>query len=91
MNLLSIFNIRKTFIIAVSPFLLVGCAEMNTILKEIDTTSTGPSPLTNIEVIKGLKEALNVGSNNATALTSKFDGFYKNPEILFLFLRKPSK
>jgi len=85
MNLLSILNIRKTFIIAVSPFLLVGCAEMNTILKEIDTTSTGPSPLTNIEVIKGLKEALNVGSNNATALTSKLDGFYKNPEIFIPF------
>jgi len=85
MNLLSILNIRKTFIIAVSPFLLVGCAEMNTILKEIDTTSTAPSPLTNIEVIKGLKEALNVGSNNATALTSKLDGFYKNPEIFIPF------
>ncbi|MES2133678.1 MAG: DUF4197 domain-containing protein [Bacteroidota bacterium] len=41
-------------------------------------TATG---LTNDEVIKGLKEALSVGTNNSTALTSKLDGFNKNPLI----------
>ena len=41
-------------------------------------TSTG---LSNTEVIKGLKEALSVGTNNSTALTSKLDGFNKNPLI----------
>lgn len=42
--------------------------------------STTPS-LTNDEVIQGLREALNVGTNNSTALTSKLDGFNKNPLI----------
>lgn len=76
---------KKTIIIAASAILLVGCAEMNTILKDIDTPSTGPLPLTNIEVIKGLKEALSVGTNNSTSLTSKLDGYYKNPEIFIPF------
>tara|TARA_B100000809_G_scaffold266402_1_gene328957 strand:+ start:4642 stop:5349 length:708 start_codon:yes stop_codon:yes gene_type:complete len=76
---------KKTIIIAASAILLVGCAEMNTILKDIDTPSTRPLPLTNIEVIKGLKEALSVGTNNSTSLTSKLDGYYKNPEIFIPF------
>jgi hypothetical protein len=41
-------------------------------------TSNG---LSNDEVIKGLKEALSVGTNNSTVLTSKLDGFNKNPLI----------
>ena len=76
---------KKTFIIAASAILLVGCAEMNTILKDIDTLPSGPAPLTNIEVIKGLKEALSVGTNKSTSLTSKLDGYYKNPEIFIPF------
>jgi hypothetical protein len=42
---------------------------------------SGPAPLTNTEVIAGLREALTVGINNATKLTSATDGFYKNAEI----------
>jgi hypothetical protein len=38
---------------------------------------------TNGEVINGLKEALEIGANNSTALASKLDGFYKNP-LLFI-------
>ena len=41
--------------------------------------------LTNAEVVDGLKEALTVGSKNSAALTSKVDGFYKNPEIFIPF------
>ena len=43
------------------------------------TTTT--SGLTNDEVIKGLREALSVGTNNSTALTSQVDGFNKNPLV----------
>ncbi|MDG1477702.1 MAG: DUF4197 domain-containing protein [Vicingaceae bacterium] len=76
---------RKTIAIAASAILLIGCAEMNTVLNDINTLPSGPAPLTNIEVIKGLKEALSVGTNNSTSLTSKLDGFYKNPEIFIPF------
>jgi hypothetical protein len=37
--------------------------------------------LTNEEVVKGLKEALSVGTNNSSSLASKADGFYKNPRL----------
>ncbi len=40
-------------------------------------------PLTNDEVINGLREALTVGTNNSSALASKVDGYYKNP-LLFI-------
>lgn len=45
------------------------------------TSGSGSTGLTNTEVIKGLKEALSVGTNNSTALTSQLDGFNKNPLI----------
>lgn len=44
------------------------------------STSTTPS-LTNDEVIKGLKEALTLGTNNSSGVASKVDGFLKNPAI----------
>ncbi len=45
----------------------------------------GTKPLTNEEVIGGLKEALNVGTNNSTAAASKADGYFKNPAIFIPF------
>lgn len=49
------------------------------------TGSTSGSGLSNTEITKGLKEALNVGTNNATGAASKLDGFYKNPLIKIPF------
>lgn len=40
---------------------------------------------TNAEVIKGLKEALTVGTNNGSSLASKIDGFNGNPKIKIPF------
>jgi hypothetical protein len=39
----------------------------------------------NEEVIRGLKEALSIGSRNAAASASKSDGFFKNPLIKIPF------
>jgi len=44
-------------------------------------TPTAPPALTNEEVVKGLKEALTIGTNNSSGLASKLDGYYKNPRI----------
>ncbi len=44
---------------------------------------TGSNALSNDDVIKGLKEALTVGTNNSTSLASKVDGYFKNP-LLFI-------
>lgn len=44
-------------------------------------TSTPTPSLSNDEVIKGLKEALTVGTNNSSGLASKADGYLKNPKL----------
>ncbi|MBE7508908.1 MAG: DUF4197 domain-containing protein [Bacteroidia bacterium] len=57
--------------------------------KKLSTQSTPNAHLgeglPNSEIINGLKEALKVGMNNATASASKVDGFYKNPLIKIPF------
>jgi Protein of unknown function (DUF4197) len=40
-----------------------------------------PTKLSNEEVIKGLKEALSIGTNNSSQTAGKLDGFYKNPNL----------
>lgn len=60
-------------------------AEKETSDKLKTTTSSGDSPLSNEEVIKGLKDALTVGTNNSSGLASKVDGFFKNPDIFIPF------
>ncbi len=54
---------------------------------EILSGATGVSTgkLTNDEIIAGLKEALNVGSKNASGLASKVDAYYKNPALFIPF------
>jgi hypothetical protein len=65
----------------------VSCETLNEAEKSVnnvingDNSDNSGSGLTNDEVIKGLKSALEVGIKNATNLTSKTDGFNKNLEI----------
>ncbi len=55
-------------------------------LKKVDGAGAGTSsPLSNDDVVKGLKEALNVGTKNSTASASATDGFFKNPLIFIPF------
>lgn len=59
---------------------------MTSVMEQVNSVTGTSSPaLTNDEVISGLREALTVGTNNSTNLTSKLDGFYKNPEIFIPF------
>ncbi|MCW3071689.1 MAG: hypothetical protein JWO44_1579 [Bacteroidetes bacterium] len=61
----------------------------NDVLK---TNSSGTStPLSNEEVINGLKDALTVGTNNSTAFASKLDGYYKNPALFIPFPEEAQK
>ncbi len=48
----------------------------------------GGKSLSNDEVIKGLKEALSVGTKNSATVASQVDGFNKNPKI---FIPWPSE
>jgi hypothetical protein len=47
--------------------------------------ATTEVPLTQEDIIKGLKEALVQGTVNGTNLVSATDGYYKNPSIKILF------
>lgn len=48
--------------------------------KEIKSAVSSPK-LRNEEVIKGLKEALSLGTNSSSSLAGKMDGYYKNPRL----------
>jgi hypothetical protein len=50
----------------------------------MNESSTGNS-LTNEEVIRGLREALTLGAENAAGLASKTDGFNQNPRLKIPF------
>ncbi|MCC6371795.1 MAG: DUF4197 domain-containing protein [Bacteroidia bacterium] len=60
-----------------------GIINKDSLAKKVKTITNviTPGKLTNEEVIKGLKEALSVGTNSSTQLASKLDGFYKNKDI----------
>jgi hypothetical protein len=45
----------------------------------------GSSGLSTDDVVKGLKDALSIGTNNSSSSASKTDGFFKNPEIMIPF------
>ncbi len=66
---------KKQVLIFLFPFILLsGCAELNTLMQSVSTDI----PLTEAEVVEGLKEALITGSKNASSLLSAVDGYYGN-------------
>ena len=76
--------------------LTTGICNSQTLKKAIKSTEkktkdaikpkgTADKPLSNEEVISGLKEALTVGTNNSTSVASKVDGYYKNPALFIPF------
>ncbi len=67
------------------PLLSCSQADYRKITKEIDKNINGGKTLSNSDIIAGLKEALEIGSKNAGASTSRLDGFFKNPLIKIPF------
>lgn len=60
-------------------FLFTGCAELLNMLQ-----TTGPLPLTESEVISGLKEALVTGAKNSSAKLSATDGYFGDAAVKIL-------
>jgi len=76
------------FIIALilAVFLIAGghpgfSAGLSDFVKGAQNALGGSGSLTNDEIISGLKEALEVGTEKAVALVSQADGYYGNPDI----------
>lgn len=62
----------KKLILPVLLIMVTGCAE----LAQLTEQYAGSRPLTNQEVINGLKEALTLGAKNAASRLSAVDGYY---------------
>lgn len=56
-------------------------AGLSDLLKGAQESIGSKGGLSNDEIIQGLKEALQVGTEKAVALVSKPDGYYQNPDI----------
>lgn len=81
------FFFPTLFILAIAACTTQQLQETANVAKDAINTGTKPAsnPLTNDEVISGLREALTVGTNNSSAFASKVDGFYKNPKLFIPF------
>lgn len=68
---------NRILIPVLSVILLSGCAELNTLMQSAVTDAS----LTEADVAKGLKEALVIGSKNASSVLSTVDGYYGDPLV----------
>jgi len=73
------------FVILFFPFVSCAQLDLNKINKTINNSTVLSKPLSNDEIIKGLKEALTIGSNNSASSASKVDGYFKNSIIKIPF------
>jgi len=67
-------------------FFLSGCDILKNIsFSDVEKYLNTNTPLTNDEVIRGLKDALSIGTNNAVSLLSKAGGFSNDAMVKILF------
>lgn len=72
---------RFAFLFAILAFSSCTTADLNRVLGTVLDTE---SPLTNGEIISGLKEALEIGIGKGSDLLSRTDGYYKSPYKILL-------
>lgn len=84
----SFFTVGLGAMIATSTFAQINLNNaINTVTNGVNTVvnNNGSSALSNDQVVKGLKEALDIGTKNSTSKASKVDGFNKNAAIKIPF------
>lgn len=69
----------RILVIAGLMFILAGCAELLNVLQ-----TTGPVPLTEADVIAGLKEALTTGARNSAQKLAAENGYYGDAAVKIL-------
>lgn len=77
-----------TLMLLISTICLTSCAQKvnwDKVKSEGSKVLNQNTALTNDEIIKGLKEALTIGSQNSSQLASKVDAYYKNPKLFIPF------
>ncbi|WP_319589491.1 DUF4197 domain-containing protein [uncultured Draconibacterium sp.] len=73
-------KIIRSLTLALAVF-LAGCAEVMQIAQQ---TLEGNTPLTQSEIVAGLKEALITGTNNSVSILGAQDGYYKDELVKIL-------
>ncbi len=71
--------------------IFTSCDILSDLSKTLPTTETSKPQLSNNEIIAGLKEALNVGTQNSVNILSKQDGFLKDPKVFIKFPQEANK
>jgi hypothetical protein len=69
---------------ALAVLTIAGCAELNETLKQIPQTSGNAGTIGDVRIGAALKEALQVGTENAVKLTGRPDGYFRNETIKIL-------
>ena len=68
---------NKTFLTIMLLFALVSCDQLRQIAEELE----GPGPLTEQEVIRGLKQALTIGADSAATRLAVRDGYFRDAAV----------
>ena len=80
---------NSIILIFFSTCIIMGCDTLNKVLDTtndvLGSTESTSNPLSNEEVIAGLKEALTIGIQNGSGKASALDGFLKNDKIRLPF------
>ena len=63
---------------------IAGCAELDQTLKQIPQATANTSSIGDVRIGAALKEALQVGTENAVKLTGRPDGYFRNEAIKIL-------
>ncbi|MBK8580329.1 MAG: DUF4197 domain-containing protein [Flavobacteriales bacterium] len=74
---------KKIFALPLIVLLTASCAELQDMANQVGTT-TG-TPLSNADVVAGLKQALEKGAEHSVDVASVADGFWKNPRLRIPF------
>ena len=74
-------NLLFILLFVLSPYAVPSCDEL---LKSTSGIPGGTIPLSNSEIIEGLKTALKVGTDSSVSVTSRLNGFYKDEAIKIL-------
>jgi hypothetical protein len=77
---------RHLLIFTASVFLLGGCAELGSLMQSVPMDA----PLSESEVVEGLKEALITGSKSAGSILSAVDGYYGDAMVKILLPEEAS-
>ena len=78
---------RASFLlpVLVLMFCVPASAQLDSLLKEMDTYArSGAGPTGEVKIGAALKQALQVGTENAVKLTGKTDGYFANKAIKIL-------